>query len=72
MMIVMLLALMGLAYFMPILWVAVAIFIVFWVFNKIVDEKIENMTLMAYSKDPMYASLEDHEDELSPIIKTIK
>lgn len=49
-----LLLLVGVAWFMPIMWVAVGVFIVFWVVNKIADEKIANMTsqVQAHHKNP--------------------
>lgn len=49
-----LLLLVGVAWFMPIMWVAVGVFIVFWIVNKIADEKIANMTsqVQTYHKNP--------------------
>lgn len=57
------------AWFVPILWVAVAVVIVFWVINKMADEKIANMTaqLPSYEQIP-----NDDTDDETLILRSIK
>lgn len=69
MMLLMLLLLVGLAWFVPILWVAVAIFIVFWIVNKMADEKIANMTAQVRTYDDTPS---DEIDDDVLILRTIK
>lgn len=69
MLLLILLLLIAVAWFVPILWVAVAIFIVFWVVNKMADEKIANMTAQIQSYDDVPNNETDDE---TLILRNIK
>lgn len=69
MLLLILLLLIAVAWFVPILWVAVGIFIVFWVVNKMADEKIANMTAQIQSYDDVPNNETDDE---TLILRNIK
>lgn len=64
MMIILLLVLVGVAWLVPIMWVAVGIFIVFWIVNKMADEKIADMNAKLSIYDEFTQVIDDYDDEL--------
>lgn len=71
MMLILLVLLVGMAWFVPIMWVAVGIFIVFWAVNKLADEKIANMTSQCQSYEEAYDISGDCDEELM-VIRMVK
>lgn len=64
MMIILLLVLVGVAWLVPIMWVAVGIFIVFWIVNKMADEKIADMNARLSIYDEFTQAIDDYDDEM--------
>ena len=74
MLLLILLVLITVAWFVPILWVAVGIFIVFWIVNKMADEKIANMAaqIRSYEDAPSDDMSSDEADDETLILRNIK
>ena len=70
-MLILLVLLVGLAWFVPVMWVAVGIFIVFWAVNKLADEKIASMATQHQSYGDNHTSSGDYDEELM-VIRMVK